>query len=249
MKTICVLNNKGGVGKTTTSINLVCGLGNQGNKTLLIDFDPQANSTDYFIEEETEYIYIDEMIQGTETQVYPTKNENVFFIPSRLDLALTERNILLDTKAQHNRLLKVIKGLKETFDYIIIDCPPILNLLIVNALNASDEVIIPIKVDKAAEKGFEVTKQSIQDIADSYDLDLDYKILFTMVNRNNTDKYRMQSIRDKYGDKIIDTIIRSQPKPVTDAGYNQTAVVLGKSNVGDDYKRLIQELLTEWKEV
>ena len=246
MKIICVLNNKGGVGKTTTSINLAYGLGTLNNKTLLIDFDPQANSTDYFIEETKEYVYIDEMIQGMDTEIYPTDNENVSFIPSRLDLALTERNILLDTKAQHNRLLKVIKNLSNDFDYIIIDCPPILNLLIVNALNASDEVIIPIKVDKAAEKGFGVTKQSIQDIADSYDLDLDYKILFTMVNRNNTDKFRMQSIREKYKDKIIDVTIRNQPKPVTDAGYDQSAVVLGNSNVGKDYQELIDELLEKW---
>lgn len=251
MKVISIVNNKGGVGKSTTAVNVAVGLGLKEKRCLLVDFDPQANSTDYFIDQANKisgYTFIDEMIEGIETRVYPTQYKNVDFIPSRLDLFLSEERMRAGTKAQHNRLLKIIKQLDKDYDFIIIDCSTVLNLLMVNVLNVSDEVIIPIKIDLGAEKGFEFTKKSMQDIAESYDLEIDYKVLFTMVNRNNTDKERMQEIKEKEGNRVINSTIRFQAKPVTNGGYDQVAVVAGKTNVGNDYNKLVEELLSSWEE-
>lgn len=246
MKTISILNMKGGVGKTTTAINLVTGLGVMGYKVLLVDFDPQANSTDVLMKQTRAFNYIDEVLEGVDPLPAQTMYENVDIMPSRLELALTERKILLGTKAQHSRLYKALKPLCDAYDYMIIDCPPILNLLTVNALNTSNEVIIPIKIDKAAEKGFNITLRNLQEIAESYDLDLDYRVLFTMVNRNNTDKARIQAISEICKSKTMKTTIRYQAKPVTEAGYNQTAVITGKSKVSDDYQELVNELISTW---
>ncbi|MFV0380925.1 MAG: ParA family protein [Breznakia sp.] len=246
MKTISILNMKGGVGKTTTSINLATGLAVKNYTVLIIDLDPQANSTDFYLKNKN-YVFIDQMLHGHDVHVYETRIDNLSFIPSRLELALAEKQILLDNKAQHNRLYKVIKKVKDNFDYIIIDCPPILNLLTVNALNASDEVIIPIKVDKGAEKGFKITLQNIQEIADSYDLDIDHKILFTMVNKNNTDKQRIEDITANRKNHIIKTQIRYQSKPITSSAYFTEAVINGNSNVGADYLQLVKEILRKDK--
>ncbi|MEG0569986.1 MAG: ParA family protein, partial [Erysipelotrichales bacterium] len=186
-------------------------------------------------------------LEDTLPVVYESTHKNVSFIPSRLELALTERKIMLEqNKAQHSRLFKAIKGIRKDFDYIVIDCPPILNLLTVNALNASNEIIIPIKIDKAAEKGFAITLSNITEIADSYDLELDYKVLFTMVNNTKIDKARMDQIIGNCKDNTINTRIRYQSKPVTEAGYKKVPVVEGNSNVGQDYKELCDELIATW---
>ncbi len=245
---ISILNMKGGVGKTTTSVNLAQGLGELGYKTLLIDFDPQANSTDMFINYDNHsYTYIDEVLNGEDIQVYSTKDKNVSIVPSRLDLATTEKNILLSTKAQHNRLYKALRGIKNEFDYIIIDCPPILNLLTVNALNASNEVIIPIKIDKAAHKGFHITLENIKEISDSYDLDIKYRVLFTMVTRTKVDAQKIEEItKECTNENVIQTRIRNQAKPIKEASYNQEVIINGKSGVGNDYLNLVNELLEQW---
>lgn len=247
-KTLCIINMKGGVGKTTTSLNLAQGLVKKGKKVLLCDLDPQANLTDYLIQDEQSYTYIDELLEGKEAQIYETSCNNLFLIPSRLDLALTEKKILLSEKAQHNRLYKALKPVFDDFDYVIIDCPPILNLLTVNALNVSEEVIIPIKIDKAAQKGFQITLNNIREIAESYDLDIDYKVLFTMVTRTKIDQQKINEISLDCGEtNVIKTTIRNQAKPIKEASYNQSSVVEGKSGVGNDYLDLADELLEVWE--
>ncbi len=249
-RTISILNQKGGVGKTTTSVNLANVLGSKDYKVLVIDLDPQANSTDMLINivDEEGYTFVDSVLEGKEEAVtYPTVFANVDLLPSRLDLATTEKNILISPKAQHNRLYKGIKGIMKQYDFIIIDCPPILNMLTVNALNVSDEVIIPIKIDKAAEKGFEMTLRNIKDMSESYDLDIAYKVLFTMVTRTNVDKLKIEEISNACdAGCVIQTHIRNQAKPIKEATYSQKSIINAKTGVGNDYVDLVNELLEEW---
>lgn len=249
MKTILLSNMKGGVGKTTTANNLAGGLATKGFKVLLVDLDPQANTTDYYFEENADLIYLDEMLLDmSKARYYQTEIEGLCLIPSRLELATTEKAILLDSaKANHNRLRKILHQFKGIFDYVIIDCPPILNVLIVNALNVADEVLIPYKIDKGSRKGYEMTLDNVREVAESYDLDLDYKILFTAVQRNNTDKKEINKIREIEGDKVLKHTVRNQAKPVTQASFDKKLVINTNTGVGDDYKNVVNELVERWQ--
>ena len=283
MKVIAVLNMKGGVGKTTSSLNIAAGLANKGYKVLLIDIDPQANSTDILLDIKHEEltlnpevlsainsmdiealdkalaslsshvsreIYIDEMLVDAEkTEAYESTIENLDIIPSRLELANVERDIRTSNAALHLRLIKVIKKLKKDYDYIIIDCPPIINALTINVLNAADEVIAPIKIDRGAEKGLMMTIRELIEIAESYNLDILIRPLFTMVQLNNTDKHRIEVLKQFENEivKPIQVTVRHQEKPISTSSYvNKIIINDPRANVGKDYQSVVDYLEEIW---
>lgn len=252
MKTISLLNLKGGVGKTTSAVNIAKGLANKGRKVLLIDTDMQANATSVFISEDKtnsdDYKSFADMLidkaANPLSYMYPI-NENLDVIGGDLSIASTELNLRQDfTRPTPEILKKNLEKIKDKYDYCIIDCSPTLSLLTINVILASDQVIIPIKVGKFAVKGFEVTYNNILDIKEGYNVDTNFKVLYTMVNRNNTDREVMDSLPvDKF-----DTTIRYQAKPVTDSEIKGLLLVDGKdSNVKQDYIDLIEEIDREGK--
>lgn len=283
MKTIAVLNMKGGVGKTTSSLNIATGLANKGNQVLLIDFDPQANSTDILLDikqEEltldskvldaisnmdiksldaalqrlTDYdyreVFIDQMLLDAScAETFHTNIENLDIIPSRLELAGVEREIRNGNQAIHNRLIRVIRKVSKDYDYVIIDCPPIINTLTINVLNVADEVIAPIKIDRGAEKGLIMTIRELIQIATSFELDILIRPLFTMVQRNNTDKERISKLKEFSNNiiKPIEATVRHQAKPIAQSSYDNTIVInKAKANVGKDYQAVVDYLINEW---
>lgn len=282
-KVIALLNMKGGVGKTTSSINIATGFANKGYKVLLIDFDPQANSTDILLDIKQEEIFIndevteainmmdsdkletilkslnkydysetfiDQMLFDPElTTTYQTTVNNLHIIPSRLELAKAEKEIRNGDTAVHNRLKKVVKKIQKEYDYIFIDCPPIINVLTTNVLNIADEIIAPIKIDRGAEKGLIMTIQQLIGIANSYDLDILIRPLFTMVNRNNQSKERLEVLSTFKNDIVrpIDAQIRFQDKPVNKASFDNELIINDqKANVGQDYRDVVDYLDKEW---
>ncbi len=247
MNIISLLNLKGGVGKTTTSNNLAVGLAQKGFKVLLVDFDPQANTTAIFTSSfiKRGITYLLNHPQDVNQEIISTEYENLDLIPANLQLATAERSLLVSTGANHNKLQRVLRNLERTYDYCIIDCPPVLNLLVTNALFVSKEVIIPIKIDRFAIEGYQTTVREMQAIMDDFDLDIKFKILFTMVNRNNTDKHVMQHFNQFGNFHVFTTKIRTQHKPITQASFDRDVVIANKSNVGNDYKNLINEYLGE----
>lgn len=282
MKTLIICNLKGGVGKTTTSINVAVGLAMQGYKVLYIDKDPQGDSSILLANNDNSLDKIDfEQISneedlmvsflGTEDKKEITLSDcfdnpaivrdairhtlitNLDIIPAALELSLTDTKLRLDaTKPQHNRLKRILDPVKKIYDYCIIDCAPSLNLLTINAINiASSSLIIPIKVDYAALRGWAITVQFLQEIAENYSLDIDYKVLFTMANKTATGWIRAQqtwidTFKRVLPGKVFGTVVRNQSAPVLKAGYQKGAVIQqAKTGVGQDYRDLVNEIVKE----
>ena len=154
-KVISIANQKGGVGKTTTSINLSTVLAKKNKKTLLIDADPQGNATSGVgIEKEIEYSVYDVLIDETEMcdAIVGTKIKNLYVCPSNINLAGAEVE-LVSMMSRERRLKEKIDKIKDDFDYIIIDCPPSLGLITLNAFTASDSVLIPVQCEYYALEG------------------------------------------------------------------------------------------------
>ena len=149
-KIIAIANQKGGVGKTTTAVNLSAGLGKMGKKVLLIDIDPQGNATsgvgvDKRAVKYSTYSIFVEGVSGKDT-VVKTQFENLDILPSSLDLAAAELEIA-DREHRESILKSAVIPLRDVYDYVIIDCPPSLGLITVNALCFCDTILVPIKCE------------------------------------------------------------------------------------------------------
>lgn len=248
MKTISMLNLKGGVGKTTTAINLAKGLSNSGYNVLLIDTDMQANASSIFlgdIMQSDEYRSFADFL----TEKNPIENY-IYNVGTRLDILgshLSVANSELQLRNEFGRISHILKKALDTinhkYDFCIIDCSPTLNLITMNIIIASDKIVIPVKVDKFALQGYQITEDNIRNIIDDFGLDTEIKILFTMTNRNNIDKSVVESFQNKsYAVKI-----RNQAKPVTLAGFENTVLIDNNksSNVKEDYLSFIEEVIGE----
>ncbi len=246
-----VLTVKGGVGKTTTAMNLAAGFAYAGRETLLIDFDGQANLTNILLPDYTPEKTITDVMAGTAdiTEcIYPSKIKKLDVVPANIFLFAIERRMLQETAGiQQFKLRKALRSLKA-YDEVVIDNNPSLNMCSTNALCACDEVIIPTVADKGSEDGIVLTLDHCREILEQIDgVDFDYRILITMLQRNNTDRQYCERIRKAYGDKhVFRSKIRFQAKPVKDAGF-QSGILIDnqKANVARDYRELISEVMGE----
>ena len=215
MKTlvIALANQKGGVGKTTTAINFSACLAEKNKKVLLIDLDPQANATSGLglIKEPGSSIF--SVLTGehtAESKIKSTEVKNLDIIPSELDLAGSEITI-----AKHDDYLHKLKVslesllIKNSYDVIVIDCPPSLGILFMNALNAAHEVIIPMQCEYLALEGLGVMKNIVQQVADAANTDLKISgILMTMYNPStNLSQQVVQEVIKHFGDIVFETLI------------------------------------------
>ena len=171
MKVVAIANQKGGVGKTTTAVNLSAALAEQKSRVLLIDLDPQGNATSSFGLQELEGESVYGALLGDRfvaDKVLPTRLENLFVIPADLDLAGAEIEIAR-MKDHLTRLAQALAMLREdeTFDYILLDCPPSLGILMTNALAAADELFTPIQCEYFALEGLVKIVRLIERVHDS----------------------------------------------------------------------------------
>lgn len=176
--------------------------------------------------------------------IVPTKYKNLDIIPASFRMIGVQHKLTLDsTLSPTSRLKMALKRVEKKYDYIVIDNKPAQDFTVTNNLIVSDLVIIPIKVDRGALKGFLSTFRNMQTIQENNDCENDFRILFTMVNRNNEDRYIIDLFKKYLPDNVFDTTIRYQAKPFATASMkNQILIEDSKSGVSQDYLALIREL-------
>lgn len=210
-KTVAIINQKGGVGKTTTAINFSYGLALLKKKTLLVDFDPQSNSTTGLGKKtDGKSNNVLQALQGekTETCIYKTDNPNLDILPSRITLSNIELGRVL-IRDGVNMLKRVLNQVKNIYDYIIIDCPPALGNLSQSALTAADSVIIPIQCEFFALDGAVQLLTSISNVQKTTNPSLKIEgFLLTMFDtRTNISGEVEESVREHFKDKTYKTVI------------------------------------------
>ncbi len=211
-KIVSVVNQKGGVGKTTTAVNLAAAVGMAGKKVLLIDADPQGNSTSgYGINKREIAFSTYELLIGTasvEKAIVKTKFKNVDVIPSSMDLAAAEVDLI---EAQHREscLKTAVAAVRENYDYIFIDCPPSLGLVTINALNAGDTVLVPIQCEYFALEGLSQLMATVRQVKRLYNPTLEIEgIVLTMYDgRLNLTQQVVSEIKKYFSGKLYKTAI------------------------------------------
>jgi chromosome partitioning protein len=214
MKIVAIANQKGGVGKTTTAVNLGAALAELGKRILLIDLDPQANATSSFGLEEVDQISLYQPLLGeapiTE-KILPTRREGLFIVPADLDMAGAEVEIA--RMPNHlTRLAEALKplGVDQTFDFVFLDCPPSLGILMSNALAAADELLTPIQCEYFALEGLVKIVRLIEQVLDSganERLELAGIVMTMFDARTNLSQQVVADVRKHFGERVYETLI------------------------------------------
>lgn len=250
-KIISISNQKGGVGKTTTAVNLSACLAEAGKKVLLIDMDPQGNASSGLgvDRNETEYSTYDLLLnECTFNQAkVDTEYENLSVIPSDVDLAAAEME-LLSAENREYVLKSQLLAYKKNYDYIIIDCPPSLNTLTLNALACADSVIIPIQCEYYALEGLAQLLETIELIKNRLNPRLKIDgVVFTMYDgRTNLSTQIVQNVRDNLGHHIYRNLIPRNVRLAEAPSFGEPINVYDRRSVGTAaYRGLAKEVMEQ----
>ncbi len=247
-KIISIANQKGGVGKTTTSINLSTVLAKKNKKTLLIDADPQGNATSGVgIDKEIELSVYDVLIDETkiEEAILKTNIKNLDVCPSNIDLAGAEVE-LVSMMSREQRLKEKLEEIKDKYDYIIIDCPPSLGLITLNAFTASNSVLIPVQCEYYALEGLGQLLNTINLVKKHLNKDLEVEgALLTMFDsRTNLAKQVVNEVKKYFNDKVYKTVIPRNVKLSEAPSYGMPIIIYDpKSKGAKCYEKLGKELI------
>lgn len=248
-KIISISNQKGGVGKTTTTVNLAASLGAAGKKVLIIDLDPQGNTTSGlgFNKKEVEKSSYDvlEKDVSPEEATLKTEFKNLSLIPSHINLAAADAGISLFS-GKESKLKNKILELKKVYDFILIDCPPSLGIITINAFCASDSILIPIQCEYYALEGLSQLINTIKVVKRHHNADLDIEgILMTMCDtRLNLTKQVMAEVKNNFPDKVFKTTIPRSVKLSEAPGFGKPVMYFSKFNKGNwAYKALAKEII------
>lgn len=259
-KVVAITNQKGGVGKTTTTFNLGVALAKQGKRVLVVDVDPQSNLTTYagwYNEDELKYTLSDLMEQSMNDEEIKIKDsilhhkENIDLIPSSLNLSALE-NALAYAMSREYTLRNCLSVVKDEYDYILLDCQPSLGMLTINALASADSVIIPVQCEYFALRGmtdlFKIINKVRRQINPT--LKIDGALLTLVDKRTNLSKEIQNQIKDNYGSilKLYDTHIPRAVKTAESTSSGGSVFTYDKSGVvAEAYSSFAKEVLDDGK--
>jgi hypothetical protein len=248
-KTIAFANQKGGVGKTTSAINIAAALGIAGKKTLLIDCDPQGNaSSGVGVRKNQIKTTVYDVLIGrcrAADALIRTEYQNLSVIPAGMDLAAAELE-LADVENRQNRLKEPLSEIAGDFDYILIDCPPSLGMLTINALTAADGVIIPMQCEYFSLEGLSQIMMTIKQVKKLYNPSLSLTgILVTMYNgRLNLSLQVLDELKKHYADKLFSIAITRNVRLSEAPSYGAPIQYYDKYAKGSsDYDKIAEELM------
>lgn len=250
MRTIAIINQKGGCGKTTTTVNLAGSLAADGSRVLVIDLDPQAHATlalgiDPDLVEDNLYDVLAVSDGSSLDQIILEVGEQIDLAPSGIALSALEQKLAGErADARTERLSHALESIPPVYDYVLIDCPPNVGLLSFNALRAADEVIVPLEMSIFAIHGVQKVLETIGLLSDRIGYDVEIRLLPTLYDgRTRNAREILSEIRDLFKDLCFSTVIRSSVK-VRDAARRGVPVVrfAPSSNVAHDYGSLAFEI-------
>lgn len=257
-KIIAVANQKGGVGKTTSAVNIGTALAMQGSKVLLVDLDPQANMSAYLGFEDDDKATMSDLIvtaannftMGALKREMPamkdcirySETNKVSYIPSDIGLAYADTCMM--QAAQRESILKYILSddSVQEYDYVIIDCLPSLGILLINALTAADGVIIPVQTQKFALDGLDMLTEIYSQVKTAINPKLEIiGVLATMTDNTNISKLTADKLSERYGDKMFRTSVHKSVE-AANSSERMRSLCLNKTKLGEEYKAVAAEI-------
>jgi chromosome partitioning protein len=251
MKIVAIANQKGGVGKTTTAVNLGAALAELGHRILIVDLDPQANATSSFGLQGVEQTSLYEPLLGGASiteRIFPTEREGLFIVPSDLDLAGAE----VEIARMPNHLTRLAETLQplhsdETFDFVLLDCPPSLGILMTNALAAADELLTPIQCEYFALEGLVKIVRLIEQVRDSganKRLELGGIVMTMFDVRTNLSEQVVAEVRQHFGERVYQTVIPRSVRLSEAPSFGKSILEYAPSGVAAEaYRALAHEFI------
>lgn len=248
-RVLAVVNQKGGVGKSTTAVNLAACLGERGSRVLLIDLDPQGNATSGFglNKNQRELCVYNALLGDTDMAqiIEPVEIENVFVVPATIQLAGAEIE-LVSAMSRETRLKSMVESIVSDFEFVIVDCPPSLGLLTINALTAADGLVIPIQCEYYALEGLSKLLDSVRLVKTHLNPSLEvFGVVMTMYDsRTKLAQQVVEEVRDFFGEKVFRTLIPRTVRLSEAPSFGQPVNMYDPSGKGAlAYRELAKEVI------